>query len=86
MRSVVPEGDHVLVTDDGVGLLGEWGQPIAVECECGARLELRVCADAPIPADECDTLVDGYLRAGGWLCDRVNDRDDCPACAQGARP
>ncbi|BBX62800.1 hypothetical protein MSAS_19740 [Mycobacterium saskatchewanense] len=81
---VVPEGDHVLITDEGVELLGEWTKPVAVECECGVRLELRVCAAAVIPDDETDALVDGYLLNGGWLCDRVNDRDDCPACAQGA--
>lgn len=77
---IVPEGDHILVTDQGVELLGQWGKSVIVECDCGAHLELRVCADAPFTDHEADALVDEHLSERGWIC----ERDLCAVCAQGA--
>lgn len=77
---IVPEGDHILVTDAGVELLGEHGKSVIVECDCGARLELRVCADVPFADHEADAVVDEHLRERGW----ISERDVCAACAQGA--
>lgn len=82
---IVPEGDHVLVTDEGIELLGEYGQLVHAECNCGSRIELRVCADAPIADAECDGLIDGYLTELGWAVDPVRSSSDvCPACTPAA--
>jgi hypothetical protein len=82
---ICTEDDYVQITDEGVGLLAEYGQPVNVECGCGRVVELRVCADdAPPAIDLCDVLLDDYLGRCGWTVDPVQCGGDvCPDCAVG---
>ena len=77
---VVPEGEQINRTATGVVLVAEWSRPVTVECDCGAGLQLRVCADAPVSDSVCDSVLDEYLRGLGWSVSFIARGDVCPEC------
>jgi hypothetical protein len=66
------------VGDNTIMLLSEFSRPITVTCEnCDNCLALKLLADEIIPVQQCDEVLDEYLKDIGW-CPGPPDR--CPSC------
>jgi len=70
---------YVPIGGNRLMLLGEFSRTVTVECAaCEWSWPLKLIADDVLTDDQCDELLNSYLRDHGW---GVGVDDTCPTCA-----
>lgn len=79
---IVPDGEHVVLTNCGVDLISPHTRAVTVNCNCGTTLKLQLLSDDTVDDQTADTLLSAYLHDRGWTpVDNGEVIDDkCPNC------